>query len=232
MALELIIFDLDGVIFDSGELVLEASRRAVAGFCAQSGQVLPVPGAADVGALMGRPNREFVQGLGPGLPEEAQRDLADRLLLAEEDLIREGRGRLHPGIRELLDWLQAAGIRSAIASNCRRGYLVSILEYYGLEDCFTISFCSSDTPGGDKADLLRMALEHQGVLGSETLYLGDRDFDATAAREAGTGFIACLWGFGSPSDFPPETVSCGQPGELIPLLQRVRSGLQQEPAQG
>ncbi|HOB53674.1 MAG TPA: HAD family hydrolase [Acidobacteriota bacterium] len=218
MSLELVIFDLDGVLFDSGDLVVAAVGRAVARLSAELGRSVAPPAPERIRALMGVPNREYARGMGLELDEAGWRRF--QALVQEEEVacIESGDARMPAGIPPLLDALEEHSVRCAVASNCGRPYLLAFLDYFNLAERFTLAVCNDDAPDGDKAELLDLVLEHQAVLASEAIYLGDRRRDLDAARAVGTGFIACLWGFGDPQEFPAGTSLCATPAEAAAVL--------------
>ena len=222
MSIELILFDLDGVLFDSGDLVVAAVYAAVDRLSAGGPVSYPHPPEERIVGLLGVPDREYARGLGLELDEPRLKEF--KRLVAEE-LGRQagaGFGRLYEGIPELLASISRAGLRLALASNCGRPYLVHFLDRFDLVGCFELALCNGDLPWGEKHDLLEMVLEHQQTLPSEAIYLGDRARDWEAARMAGCGFIACLWGYGDPAEFPPEVPRCATPAEAGEILARVR----------
>lgn len=221
MALELVIFDLDGVLFDSARLVVESMHAAIERFETETGETLALPSAEQVHGMMGVPNTQYTRQLGYNLTEEGWSLLKDLVLEEEVRLIGEGRGRLNDGVRDLIAWLRGTGICCAIASNCAREYLLAFLEYFELEDHFDMSVCNDDNREGDKSDLLEMVMERLEVLPSESIYLGDRGFDETAARKAGTGFLGCLWGFGRREDFSEGALLCETPAEIQAALRNL-----------
>ena len=219
--MELVVFDLDGVLFDSGELVVESVALAVERLRAETGLPLPMPPRERIFALMGTPNREYARGLGLDLTEGQYRRFGALVGEAEVELIRAGHGAPHDGIPELVNRLVDRGVRLAVASNCGRPYLLEFLDRFELADAFAIALCNDDCPSGDKVDLLQMALEHQEVLASEAVYLGDRGRDEAAARELGLGFLACTWGFGDDAEFSPGAARAASPAEAGQILERL-----------
>jgi phosphoglycolate phosphatase len=219
--MELVVFDLDGVLFDSGELVVESIALAVERLRTETGLPLPLPSRERIFALMGTPNRGYARGLGLNLTEEQYRRFGALVGEAEVELIRAGHGAPHEGIPELVKWLGSRGVRLAVASNCGRPYLLEFLDRFDLADAFAISLCNDDCPSGDKIDLLEMVLEHQAVLASETVYLGDRGRDEAAARALGLGFLACTWGFGDDAEFSPGAARAASPAEARHILERL-----------
>lgn len=224
MSLELVIFDLDGVLFDSGDLVVAAVGRAVARLSAELGRSVEPPAPERIHALMGVPNREYARGMGLELDEAGWRRFQALVQEEEVALIEAGDARMPAGIPPLLDTLKDQSIRCAVASNCGRPYLMAFLDYFNLAERFALAVCNDDAPDGDKAELLGLVLEHQAVMASEAIYLGDRRRDLDAARATDTGFIACLWGFGDPQEFPAGTPLCASPAEAAAALTELIRG--------
>lgn len=221
MAVEMLIFDLDGVLFDSTNLIIEAVTNTVTDFAYEEDMDLFPPSRDHILSLMGRPNSTWVEGLGFNLTESQWKKFKKMIVEEEVRLIEAGQGRLYDGILPLLEWLSQRSTPCAIASNCGRRYLVAFLDHFRLHDYFDLSVCNDDAPFGDKSDLLAMVLENQEILPAEAVYLGDREFDETAAHRAGTGFVACLWGFGRSESFSEAAVRCDNVRELKDILQKL-----------
>ncbi len=210
--MKLAIFDLDGTVFDSSALVAPAIWRALARLEARTpGLSLRRPDAEEVFGLLGLPNSRYVQALGYDLTPEQWGLLKVWVEESEVELILEGQGRIYDGIFPLLDQLRNAGIPCVVASNCGRLYLQAIFSRFGLDRWMSDARCNDDMPHGDKADLLTMLVTSSSCRPEEAVYFGDRCFDVEAAREAGTQFVACSWGFGKNDVFPAGVRSCPDP---------------------
>lgn len=99
--------------------------------------------------------------------------------------------RLFPGAVELLDWLKAQGVVTAIVSTKRRQVIEEILAYRGLSD--RVAFCvgGTDTARYKPApDAALLALSKAGVQREEALFVGDTVIDAETAQRAGLDFAA------------------------------------------
>lgn len=122
------IWDMDGVLVDSGEAHYEAWRAVAAGrgLALSRAQFLPTFGMNNPDAI-----RALFGELPPG---EAQRIAADK----EErfrGLLR-GRARALPGARQLVRALEARGHLQAVASSAPRANLELLLEELELSGCF------------------------------------------------------------------------------------------------
>ncbi len=215
LPIRLAVFDLDGVVFDSSALVapaiwdsLDRLEAATPGLC------LRRPTEPEVFGMLGLPNSRYVQALGYDLEPGQWALLKDWVEEREVELIGAGVGTLYEGIEALLTRLGDRGVRCVVASNCGRRYLEAIFVRFGLGRWVDGARCNDDYPRGGKADLIRILLDLTGVTAEQTVYLGDRDFDLYAAREAGTRFVACRWGFGREDRFPDGIAFADRPGEV------------------
>ncbi|MBN2431562.1 MAG: HAD family hydrolase [Acidobacteria bacterium] len=222
MAIELIIFDLDGVLLNSRHVVETAVRRGIDDLAGETGRTFSLPSREEIYALMGRPNATWLEGLDLSLSAPEWAFFKERVAGEEIQAIRRGEGLVYAGIEDILIWLMNRNQRCAIASNCGREYLLAFLDHFRLDAYFDFSLCNDDAPpDGDKTDLLGMVLENQQVYAAEAVYIGDRGADETAAGNLGLGFIGCLWGFGAPDEFSDRAVCCEQPVDLHDVLRKL-----------
>jgi phosphoglycolate phosphatase len=221
MAMELVVFDLDGVLFDSGKAVTTAIQRSLDTLASITGMMLDYPTSDQISDLMGKPNATWLEGL--DYPFDEAQWAQFKTLVGEQEVaaIHEGDGNVFSGMNDVLTWLETRRMPCTIASNCGRPYLTAFLDSFDLHRYFVLSLCNDDAPAGDKVDLLKMILENRQVLPSEMIYIGDRHFDERAAKEIGAHFIGCLWGFGSRDDFSPDTVCCEHPRDLLKILKKL-----------
>ncbi len=105
---------------------------------------------------------------------------------------------VYPGIRELLLELKAGGAKLGVASSKPLPSAYVVLNYFGLCDLFDIVSCPDGEYGNsNKAYLIKRALEQTGIAAERTVMIGDTEFDAVGAVEAGVSFIGVLYGYGS-----------------------------------
>lgn len=135
------VFDLDGLMFNTEQLYVEVAERVLA----QRGKRFT---AELHRAMMGRPAREGLR-----LMIEAH-DLADtpEALGAESAAIFRDllptRLRPMPGLFELLDRLERAGIPKAVATGSGREFARRILGHGDLEPRFEFLLCAEDVVHG------------------------------------------------------------------------------------
>ena len=102
---------------------------------------------------------------------------------------------LFPGAAELLEALEAAGVRTAIVSTKPGDTIRRIFEYQDRLDLLDL------VVGGDEVrhskpnpEGLRLALERLGLRSEQVLFCGDTVIDAATAQAGGCDFCAVLNG--------------------------------------
>jgi len=198
-----IIFDVDGTLWDSTEVV----SKAWTGYLREKEGLDILVTADRLRSLFGRLLSDIARDLFPHADETEQ----ERLIVACEDeehraLLRE-HVDLYPGMEKTIRTL-AERFPLFIVSNCEAGYIEVFLENSGLGDCFTGHLCPGDT-GLAKAGNIRRIAEIYGL--SSPCYVGDTQGDYDACMEAGVDFIFAAYGFGQ---VPDAKVRIQSPSEL------------------
>jgi len=204
-----IVFDLDGTVVDTVELIVESFRYATRTVL---GEVLP--------------DEVITAGVGQPLMLQMERLSASH---ARElyDVYREYNHRRHDelirgyeGVAEMLDGLRAAGRRLGIVTSKSRDTTEMAFRAVGLRERFDVVVTASDTSEHKPSPApLLLCLGRLGATAERSLYVGDSPFDIVAGAAAGMATAAVAWGvFGRESllaaapDFWLD-----QPGELLAL---------------
>jgi pyrophosphatase PpaX len=179
-----VLFDLDGTLIDSVELILASFRHATAEVL---GEALP---DEVMMCNVGVPLRTQMAEFSP--------DHVDELLAA----YREHNGRVHdellgeyPGTEEALERLSEAGFAMGVVTSksapvARRG-----LERYGLQKFFGAVVAMEDTDRHKpEPDPLLRAAELLGYEAGRCAYVGDAPQDILAAKAAGMVSVGATWG--------------------------------------
>lgn len=185
----MLIFDLDGTLWDSSAQVAESwnivfARRGIPRELT----------AADIRAVMGKTMDEIARIMMPETAAPQRSEIFRECETFEIDYIREHGGILFPQVRETLNALTEAGYALAIVSNCQTGYIGAFLTSMKLEG----SFCDTEEWGNTmrpKADNIRLVMERGGSL--QAIYIGDTEGDRLAAEGAGVRFVHAAYGFGA-----------------------------------
>lgn len=193
---KLCVFDCDGTLVDSLRPIVESMTRAFT----DEGRAPPAPDA--VRHVVGLPLAAAVAGLAP---DAAEAEVA-RLVAGYSDAFGELRRRdaveepLFPGIDAVLDAIEAAGWRLAVATGKSRRGLINTLTRHGLADRF-VSLQTSDTgPGKPAPDMVLRAMSEAGATPEATVVVGDTTFDMLMARGAGALAVGVAWGYHPPED--------------------------------
>ena len=182
---QLVIFDFDGTLSDSGNWFLSIVDDLASRF-----RFRPVH-PDEVEGLRKRTTREVIDHLGISrwkLP-----------LIARHVRARFGRHaheiHLFDGVRAMLKQLDEAGVRIVVCSSNSEANVRTIL---GSEDAARIErfFCGSGLFG--KVRKFRQAVKASGLPTGEILSIGDETRDIDAARAGGIGAGAVLWGYANP----------------------------------
>jgi len=182
---QLVIFDFDGTLSDSGQWFLSIVDDLAERFRFRS--VHP----DEVEGLRKRTTREVIDHLGISrwkLP-----------LIARHVRARFGRHtdqiHLFDGVRDMLRTIDEAKVRMFVCSSNSEANVRAIL---GAEDSARIErfFCGSGLFG--KVRKFRQAIKASGLPTGAILSIGDETRDIDAARAVGIGAGAVLWGYANP----------------------------------
>lgn len=129
---------------------------------------------------------------------------------------------LYPGVRDMLDTLDAQGIRWGIVTNKVTRLTKPILRQLTLLDRCAVLVCA-DTCAHKKPhpEPLLFACKKLDVDPAQTYFIGDGHYDYLAARNAGLRFIAALYGYVPSTEVTREWETQGvahQVAEILPLL--------------
>lgn len=105
---------------------------------------------------------------------------------------------VYDGVEEMLTELKESGKVIILATSKPEEYAIEILKHFDLYKYFDhIAGATMDGSRGEKADVIRYALEISGITNkSEAIMVGDRNYDILGAKENGLDSIGVLFGFG------------------------------------
>lgn len=195
MNLKAVLFDVDGTLVDS----VDAHARAWADTFSEFGHGIPVdrvrPQIAKGGdqLLPALLPPDVLAREGRAMEERHTAILRDRYLPHLQPL---------PGARELVEMVDARGLRVALASSAKGSELAALKRIIGLASDDLDRETSADDAERSKPhpDIFLAALAQlDGVTADEAIVVGDTPSDIEAARKAGTRCIALLSG-----GFPEE----------------------------
>lgn len=184
-----VIFDLDGTLLDTLRDLADSTNYAL------SVHRMPARTLEEVRTFVGNGVGRLIHLAVPeGTPEDEEaRCLAD--FRAHYLLNMENRTAPYPGVLELLEHLQAAGIRTAVVSNKFDGAVKGLCQnYFGSRIPVAIGE-SQGVARKPAPDTVFRALAELGAGADRAVYVGDSDVDIATARNAGLPCISVSWGF-------------------------------------
>lgn len=206
-----LIFDVDGTIWNSTEIVAGAWQQAVR----ETGYSKAVVTSKRLQQEFGRPMDVIADHIFTDVPEADRK--AEILELCckyeQECLCADPCHITYPGVLEGMRTLSEKN-RLYIVSNCQKGYIELMLEKTGLGDCITDHECFGNT-GTCKGETILTLMRRNCLAPDECAYIGDTAGDEEAAGIAGIKFIYAAYGFGKASapDFVIQNF-----GELSEIL--------------
>jgi phosphoglycolate phosphatase len=213
-------FDLDGTLLDTSADLGVALNHALGLAGRPSVPDTEVRGLIGGGAKVMLERAMAVTG-GP-MPEDELADLHRALIAHYRENIAV-HSRLFPGGADMLDALDARGVKVAVVTNKAEDLAVRLLDELGLSPRLA-TIIGGDTLGPGRAkpkpDLLHEMLDRLG--GGRAAYVGDTTFDTGAAQAAGLPCVAVSFGF---NDVPLDTMGADAVidhyDELVPTLERL-----------
>lgn len=205
---ESLIFDIDGTLWDSRELVaqgynIQLRREGMEHLCVTAEDFLP---------LFGKVMTEIADVIFASVPAKARYSLMERCMDTENRYLHENPCSIgYPGIRQTMEKL-AKRYRLFIVSNSQCGYPELCIQKLGLEDYISGHLCFGDT-GTEKGETIRRLMERHEI--TSAVYIGDTQGDLEAARQAGIPFIFAAYGFGEPEGWEAKIEAFSQLEELL-----------------
>lgn len=210
---DLVLFDLDGTLTDSGPGVTGCVRRALE----QMSWTVP-------------PQDMLRRFIGPALydsfsnicgmnPEQAQQAIDIYRMYYRNGGIFEN--RVYDGIPEILEELRAAGKTLAVATSKPATMTGPVLSHFALDRYFDeVSAADESDRGNGKEELIFPVLQKFGIPASHAVMIGDTKFDASGARKSGTHFLGALYGFGTEEEMRREGAKhfVRKPADIARLL--------------
>jgi len=208
MGYELIIFDWDGTLMDSTELIAACIQAA----CRDLG--LPEPREGDAKFVIGLGMVDTMRHLVPNLDEAGRRQLSERY--RHHFLAREDEAPLYSGVPELLADLKGRGRRLAVATGKARRGLERALDTTGLRPLFEATRCADEGFAKPHPGMLHALLEITGVEAARAVMVGDTTHDLELAANAGIDAVAVLYGAHDEALLAtrPARARCASVGEL------------------
>ncbi len=194
MSTDLILFDVDGTLLDSGNIIIGAQERTAEAL----GLVHPgrEAGFGVVGLSL---DLALGQLFGDALPVDHLSETYKRIFNA----MRGSAGFEEPlfdGVPAVLSELASLGdTKLGIATGKTRRGLDYIVEMYGWHDLFVTFQNADNAPSKPDPGMILQAMGAVGSVPHRTVMIGDSVHDMRMAKAAGATAIAVSWGFQPPA---------------------------------
>ena len=181
-----VLFDVDGTLVDSNYLHVHAWHRAFIdeGLSVETWRIhrsIGMDGSMLVATLAERADEDTRARL---------KDLHSRYYKETTSLLR----RL-PGVRELLERVEALGLQVVLATSAPDDELSILREVLASDDLVSAVTSSGDVDTAKpQPDIIEVALDRAGVDPSQAVFVGDAVWDVEACERAGVPAIALLSG--------------------------------------
>lgn len=185
---ELVVFDVDGTLHDTFRWWGPVIRAGVQRFAELHGMHIELPSTRQAEAVVGMKDAGVWAPLLPEGHKHRWQELRAVVLPMEVAEVSRGVDYLFDGVRALLLHLRAIGVKTALASNCRRTYMGAMQDGQGLRALTDWQFCLDSDGVQTKTDMLLRAREAAGSP-RRVVMVGDREPDHEAARALDWPFV-------------------------------------------
>ena len=180
MKLKLVIFDMDGLMFDTERIYYQAWEEAMTLYGYDFGWEVYIQLVARNSHTIGLTLKKIY---GENFPYEAVRDkkreIADEII-AEQSMPKKA------GLMELLDFLEEEGIKKAVATSSTREKALNYLELGGVRMRFDHIVCGSDVrESKPHPEIFEIAAKYLRVSPQQCIVLEDSKMGIKAAKAAG-----------------------------------------------
>ncbi|HEX2985262.1 MAG TPA: HAD family hydrolase [Caproiciproducens sp.] len=182
-----VVFDIDGTLLDTQEMILRSLSETLRRFCG-----LTVPPEKLTFAL-GIPGEDALRQLQINSPAE----ICEQWNTVAKEYAQSI--RVFPEIQETLHWLSDKKVCLGIITSRTKTEYEKDFVPFGLAPIFSIVICADDAPRHKPyADPMEAYLRKSGADRREVLYIGDSCYDMECAGAAGVPCALALWGCRNP----------------------------------
>ncbi len=188
-------FDLDGTLWNALDGITEAWVQTSIKYNEH------IPTSDEVAGALGLNKFDLMNKLYPDMEFDSQMRFFDEAGQLCNDILEQKGGKLFDKLEETLDTL-SKDFKLYIVSNCQDGYIEAFFKAHKLDKYFCDT-AHADARCLPKGENIKAVLERNGFKCS--IYVGDTQGDANAARLAGIPFVFASFGFGE-VDAPDYTI--------------------------
>ena len=190
MKQNLILFDLDGTLTDSGEGITNSAAYALRRFGIVESDPLRL------NRFVGPPLKNFFMDFYDLDEDKAEQAIAFYREYYTDRGIREN--RVYDGVEAMLERCVCSGKNLALATSKPTVFASQILKNFGLWDYFSY-VCGSNLDGSCviKAEIIERVLLDAKTSPADAVMVGDRKHDIIGAKTCGIFSVGVTYGYGS-----------------------------------
>jgi len=187
--IKLIIFDFDGTLADTRELIIKTNQEAM------KAMNYPVRDEEAIRKTIGLPLEAGIRTLFPELTDEVIPAWCAMYRKVFDVLKTQIVPILFPEVKETLEWLYGKGYVLTVASSRHSSSLNAFLRDMGIAECFQYVL-GADNVAKAKPDPepVLQTMRDLGYKPSETLVVGDMPVDIFMGARAGAGTVGVTYG--------------------------------------
>ncbi len=210
MKYEMIIFDLDGTLWETEKISYKTANAVLKKYEPNKEITMEV-----IKRTMGCTYAQTAEMYMPYYDEEKREKILGEMLDLNARILSEFGGNVYKNLKETLDIL-SKDYKLAIVSNCADGYIESFLQSSKLEKYF-VDYMAAAKYKVTKAEAIRQVIERNSIYSA--IYVGDTINDYKATIGAEIDFIQAKYGFGEDlcTEYSIEDIS-----ELPKLLDEIQ----------
>ena len=206
-----LIFDIDGTLWDSREIVAEGYND----YLREIGRPDLQVDAEYLKTVFGKTMTEIADLMLDSIEVPRRYEVMQGCMDREDEFLHQRPCRIaFPGVEETLEKLKA-DYRLFVVSNAQCGYPELMMDKLGIRHLFEGWMCFGDT-GLPKGDTIRILMERHAI--DDAVYIGDTQGDLEACEKAGIPFIFCAFGFGQPRRWDAKIEEFRQLPEILKTM--------------
>lgn len=209
-----VLFDLDGTLIDSVELILASCRHTMVAH-----------------GLPPRSDEEWLRWIGTPLTAHFaawndERGTMEAMIATYRAFNMANHDRMvtpFPGVLDVVARLRAAGIATGLVTSKLNDNALRGLRLVGLEGTMDVLVCADHvTNHKPHPEPVEKAVSMLGADPASTVFVGDSIHDLHSGRQAGVLTAAALWGPFARRDLEPAAPDfwLGQPEEIVGLTEK------------
>jgi len=178
--LELIIFDMDGLMFDTERIAYISWKQAalIHGY-ELNGDIFN----KTIGANLERTKEIYLEHFGNGFPIE---EVTDQRIIIAENLIKTNGVPIKSGLYELLDYLKDLDVKKAVATSTSRGRAFTLLKMASIDSYFDYVLCGDEIKNSKpNPEIFLRVAEKLDCRPESCFVLEDSEVGILAAHRAG-----------------------------------------------